>query len=146
MAEIQKTFSIKASEIDKKWYCIDAEGMVLGRLATRISMMLMGKTKPQYTPHLDAGDNVIVINAEKVALTGKKSEDMEYFKHSGYPGGKKFINIKRMMVKKPEFIIEHAVKGMLPKSKLGRKMFKNLKVYAGDKHPHESQQPEKIEL
>ena len=146
MKQLQTTYSMKEAEIDKKWYLVDAEGKVLGRLATEIAMLLRGKKKPTFTPHFDMGDNVVVINAEKVKLTGLKSQDKEYFTHSQYPGGEKFINIKKMMAKKPEYIIEHAVKGMLPKNRLGRKIMKNLKVYAGTEHPHEAQKPEKFEL
>jgi len=144
--KLQKTFSMKDKEIDKKWFIVDAEGKVLGRIATEIASILRGKNKPGFTPHLDMGDNVIVINAEKVSLTGKKLEDKEYFSYTGHPGGIRFTNIKKVLKQKPEFIIEHAVKGMLPKSRLGRKVFKNLKVYAGVEHPHEAQQPVKIEL
>jgi len=146
MSDIQKTYSMKASEIDKKWFLVDAEGKVLGRLATEIAMILRGKNRPDFTPHMDMGGNVVVINAEKVMLTGAKSDDKEYFRHSQYPGGKKFINIKKVMKQKPEFVIEHAVKGMLPKNRLGRKIFKNLKVYAGNEHPHDAQKPEKLEI
>lgn len=144
--KLQKTFSMKDKEIDKKWFIVDAEGKVLGRIATEIASILRGKNKPGFTPHLDMGDNVIVINAEKVNLTGKKLEDKEYFSYTGHPGGIRFTNIKKVLKQKPEFIIEHAVKGMLPKSRLGRKVFKNLKVYAGVEHPHEAQQPVKIDL
>lgn len=142
----QKTYSMKASEIDKKWYVVDAEGKVLGRLATEIASILRGKKKPGFTPHLDMGDNVIVINAEKVLLTGRKSEEKEYFSHSGYPGGEKFTNIRKIMKEKPEFVIETAVKGMLPKNRLGRKIAGNLKVYAGGEHPHQAQKPEVLAL
>lgn len=142
----QKTFSLKAGDIEKKWYVVDAEGKVLGRLATEVASILRGKNKPNYTPHLDMGDNVIVINAEKIVLTGTKADDKEYFSHSQYPGGEKFTNIKKIMEKKPEFVIEHAVKGMLPKGRLGRAVAQNLKVYAGAQHPHAAQKPEKIEL
>ena len=140
----QKTFSIKASEIEKKWRLIDAEGKVLGRLASDIAMILRGKTKPSFTPHMDMGDNVIVINAEKIVLTGNKSEDKDYFKHTEYPGGKRFINIKKIMAEKPEFVIINAVKGMMPKNRLSRRIIKNLKVYAGPEHPHSAQQPENM--
>ncbi len=146
MSEIQKTFSLKASQIEKKWYLIDADGKVLGRLASEIAKILRGKNKPVFTPHLDAGDNIIVINADKVILTGNKSDDKKYFKHTEYPGGKKFISIKKYRKDRPELIIEHAVKGMLPKNKLGRKIFKNLKVYSGATHPHEAQKPEQIKI
>ncbi len=142
----QTTFSIKESEIQKKWYLVDAEGKVLGRLATEVASILRGKNKPTFTPHMDMGDNVIIINAKKVLLTGSKSEDKEYFTHSRYPGGKKFTNIKKIMSEKPEFVIEHAVWGMLPKTKLGRKIIKNLKVYAGPEHPHKAQTPEVLDL
>ena len=146
MSDIQKTYSMKASEIEKKWYLVDAGGKVLGRLAVEIAKVLRGKNKPVFTPHMDTGDNVVVINAEKIVLTGTKDQDKEYFSHSGYPGGVKFTNIKKMMEKKPEFILEHAVKGMLPKNKLGRKIFKNLKVYSGSDHPHSAQKPEILEI
>jgi len=142
----QTTYSMKASEIDKKWYVIDADGKVLGRLATEVAILLRGKHKPSFTPHLDMGDNVIIINAEKVLLTGSKSEDKEYFSHSQYPGGIKFTNIQKIMKQKPEFVVEHAVKGMLPKNRLGRKVFNNLKVYAGSEHPHQAQRPEVREI
>ncbi len=146
MNTVQKTYSMKASEIEKKWLLIDAEGKVLGRLATEIATILRGKHKPSFTPHMDMGDCVVVINAEKVVLTGNKSEDKEYFKHTEYPGGKKFINIKKVMEEKPEFVIEHAVKGMLPKNKLSNQIIKNLKVYTGGEHPHEAQKPEAVEI
>ena len=142
MSNLQKTFSIKAPEIEKKWRLIDAEGKVLGRLASDIAIVLRGKNKPTFTPHLDMGDNVIVINAEKVVLTGKKLEDKDYFRHSKYPGGEKFVNIKKIMAEKPEFIIMHAVKGMMPKNRLSRKILKNLRIYAGPEHPHAAQKPE----
>ncbi|MBN2041734.1 MAG: 50S ribosomal protein L13 [Spirochaetes bacterium] len=143
---MQKTYTMKASEIDKKWFLIDAEGKILGRLAVQIANILRGKNKPAFTSHLDMGDNIIVVNADKVVLTGSKEERKEYFSHSQYPGGIKFTNIKKIKATKPEFIIEHAVKGMLPKNKLGRKLFGNLKVYSGPEHPHEAQLPEKLEV
>jgi len=146
MKDIQTTFSIKASEIEKKWVLIDAEDKILGRLATVAASILRGKNKPSFTPSLDMGDNVIIINAEKVKLTGTKSEDKDYFRHSLHPGGIKFVSIKKFMEKDPAFVIEHAIKGMLPKTRIGSKQFTNLKVYVGDKHPHEAQKPEKIEL
>ncbi len=146
MNTVQKTYSMTASEIDKKWLIVDAEGKVLGRLATEIALLLRGKHKPSFTPHLDMGDYVVVINAEKIVLTGNKAEDKEYFKHTEYPGGKRFINIKKFLAEKPEFVIEHAVKGMLPKNKLNNKIMKNLKVYAGSEHPHEAQKPETVEI
>jgi len=143
---LQKSFSIKEAEIDKKWVLVDADGKVLGRLAAEIATILRGKNKPQFTPSMDMGDNVIVINADKVLLTGKKSLDKDYFSYTGYVGGIKFTNIKKIMAEKPEFVIEHAVKGMLPKSRLGRKQFGNLKVYVGAEHPHAAQKPEKIDF
>ncbi len=146
MKDIQKTYSMKEAEIQKKWYLVDAEGKVLGRLATEIATILRGKNKPEYTPNLDMGDNIIVINAEKIVLSGSKATDKDYFSHSHYPGGVKFTSITKLMKEKPEFVIEHAVKGMLPKTKMGKKVLGNLKVYAGDKHPHEAQKPEIINL
>ncbi len=146
MKGLQKTYSMKASEISKRWYLIDAEGKVLGRLATEVARLLRGKNKPTFTPHLDMGDNVIIINAEKIILTGTKGEDKDYFRHSQYPGGIKFVNIKKIKAERPEFVIEHAVKSMLPKSRLGRKIFGNLKVYTGAEHPHKAQMPEQIDI
>jgi len=146
MVEIQKTYSMKASEIDKKWFLVDAKGKVLGRLASEIALILRGKNKPEFTPSLDMGDNVVVINAEQIKLTGLKGFDKDYFSHSQYPGGEKFTNIQKIMEKKPEFVIEHAVKGMLPKNRLSRQIIKNLKVYAGSAHPHAAQKPEQINL
>lgn len=141
-----KTYIPKEAEIEKKWYLVDAEGKILGRLASKIAQILSGKNKPIYTPHLDVGDFVVVINAQKVKVTGGKEEKKMYYHHSGYPGGIKGIVYEKLLKKKPEMIIREAVKGMLPKSKLGRKMFKKLKVYAGGKHPHQAQRLEKIEL
>ncbi|MFC1670073.1 50S ribosomal protein L13 [Spirochaetota bacterium] len=146
MEAIQKTYSMKASEIDKKWFIIDAEGKILGRLATEIAKILRGKVKPEFTPHMDMGDFVIVINAEKIALTGNKAEKKEYFSHSGYPGGDKFTNIKKVFAKKPELVVQRAVKGMLPKNRLGRKVLKNLKIYSGSEHPHDAQKPEILKI
>lgn len=143
---MQKSYSMKASEISKKWYVVDAEGKVLGRLATQIATILKGKNKPEFTPSMDMGDFVVVINAEKVALTGKKEDQKEYFSHSGYPGGDRFRSVKKYRTEKPEFIIEHAVKGMLPKGPLGKQIANNLKVYAGKDHPHAAQKPEKLDI
>ncbi|MBN2403751.1 MAG: 50S ribosomal protein L13 [Spirochaetes bacterium] len=143
---LQKTYSMKASEIEKKWFLIDAEGKILGRVATKIANILRGKNKPSYTPHLDMGDNIVVINAEKIVLSGTKEEDKKYYSHSHYPGGIKFTNIKKIRAEKPEYILEHAVKGMLPKNKLGKRLFLNVKIYKGEKHPHEAQKPEKLEV
>ncbi|MCD6462282.1 MAG: 50S ribosomal protein L13 [Thermotogae bacterium] len=141
-----KTYFAKPDEVEKKWYVVDVSGKVLGRAATRIAGILMGKTKPQYTPHVDVGDYVIVVNAEKVELTGKKWDQKVYYRHSGYPGGLKAIKARDLLNKHPERLIKLAVKRMLPKNKLGRKMLKKLKVYAGPEHPHAAQKPEKIEL
>lgn len=131
---------------DRKWYLVDAGDYVLGRLATNVASVLRGKNKPNFAPHQDVGDFVVVINADKVQLTGNKKDKKIYFRHSGYPGGSKEIPFRRMMAKKPEFIIEQAVRLMLPKNALGRKMIKKLKVYAGDTHPHDAQQPEPIKF
>lgn len=146
MKGIQKTYSMKESEIDKKWFVVDAENKILGRLATEIATVLRGKNKPEFTPNLDMGDNVIVINADKIALTGLKAEDKSYFRHSQYPGGKKFISIQKVMKETPEFVVTNAVKGMLPKTKLGKQIIQNLKVYSGTDHPHAAQKPEIISL
>ena len=141
-----KSYMAKTNEVERKWYVIDAEDKVLGRLATEIATILSGKNKPIYTPHVDTGDFVIVINAEKIKLTGKKWDQKSHFYHTGYPGGGKEIPYKRMVEKNPERIIELAVKGMLPKSSLGRKMIKKMKVYGGTEHKHEAQMPEIYEF
>ena len=141
-----KTFSAKPAEVERQWWVVDAEGQTLGRLATRIATVLCGKHKPIYTPHIDTGDYVIVINAEKIEVTGKKLDTIVYYRHSGYPGGLKERTLREQLVKFPERPIEEAVKGMLPKSKLGRHMLKKLKVYAGTEHPHTAQQPQLLEL
>jgi large subunit ribosomal protein L13 len=141
-----KTFSAKPAEVERQWWVVDAEGQTLGRLATRIATVLRGKHKPIYTPHIDTGDYVIVINAEKIEVTGKKLDTIIYYRHSGYPGGLKERTLREQLVKFPERPIEEAVKGMLPKSKLGRNMLKKLKVYAGTEHPHTAQQPQLLEL
>ena len=137
-----KSYIAKPAEVERKWYVIDAEGKTLGRLASEVASILRGKKKPIYTPHVDTGDYVIVINAEKVRVTGKKEEQKIYKSHSGYPGGLKETTLRELRAKKPEEIIRHAVKGMMPKGKLGRQMFKKLKVYAGPEHPHTAQNPE----
>lgn len=137
-----KSYIAKPADVDRKWYVIDAEGKTLGKLAVEAAMILRGKKKPIYTPHIDTGDYVIVINAEKVCVTGKKESDKIYKHHSGYPGGLKETPLKDLRAKQPEEIIRHAVKGMMPKGKLGRQMFKKLKVYAGPEHPHAAQHPE----
>lgn len=141
-----KTYTPKADDIQRQWWIVDAQGKTLGRLATEVARVLRGKHKPIYTPHLDTGDHVIVVNAEKVTLTGKKADQKSYFRHSGWMGGEKEIPFRRMIETYPERVIERAVKGMLPKNKLGRQMNKKLRVYAGPDHPHESQQPETLEL
>ena len=141
-----KSFMAKTNEIDRKWYVIDAEGKVLGRLATEIATILSGKNKPIYTPHVDTGDFVIVINADKIKLTGKKLEQKAYRYHTGYPGGLREVPYSRLMEKNPERIISLAVKGMLPKNSLGRSMFKKLKVYKGTEHKHQAQKPEVYEI
>ena len=141
-----RTYSAKAPEIERKWYLVDAEGQVLGRMATGIANILRGKTKPTFTPHVDTGDFVIVVNAEKVKLTGKKAEKKTYARYTGYPSGYIVTPFKEVMKRHPERVIETAVRGMLPKTKLGRAVYKKLKVYAGPDHPHAAQQPEKLEL
>lgn len=141
-----KTFTVKMSDIKRKWYVIDASDLILGRLVSQVASILRGKNKPIFTPHLDTGDHVIIINADKIALTGEKWQDKKYYRHSGYIGGLRVTNAKKMQQKNPRFIIEHAVKGMLPKNPLGRMMFRKLKVYAGDNHPHQAQQPQLLEL
>jgi large subunit ribosomal protein L13 len=134
-----KTYSTKASEIERQWHVIDASGKILGKLATEAAKLLMGKHKPTFSRHLDTGDFVVIINAEKVRFTGKKAEQKLYHSHSGYPGGLKTINLERLMQTHPTRVIEHAVKGMLPHNRLGAKMLKKLKVYAGEEHPHLAQ-------
>lgn len=137
-----KSYIAKPQEVEHKWYVIDAEGKTLGKLASEAASILRGKKKPIYTPHVDCGDYVIVVNAEKVHVTGKKETDKIYKSYSGYPGGLKEITLGEMREKKPDEIIRHAIKGMMPKGKLGRQMYKKLKVYAGSEHPHAAQNPE----
>lgn len=139
------TISAKETDIKEKWVIIDANGAILGRLASNVASRLRGKNNPLFTPHVDTGESVIVINAEKVSLTGNKLGQKRYYRHSGYTGGLKEITAKRLLETKPEDIIRFAVKGMLPKNKLGTKLYKKLKVYAGEKHPHEAQKPEAIQ-
>ena len=141
-----KTYLPKISEIQKTWYVVDAEGKTLGRMASQIAAILRGKHKPTFTPHMDVGDHVIVINAEKVELTGRKADQKKYYRHSGYPGGIKETAFSVMLKKKPRAVVTIAVKGMLPHNRLGRSILKHLKVYAGPDHPHESQQPEQLEI
>jgi large subunit ribosomal protein L13 len=141
-----KTYQAKKEELDYRWYLVDAEGKVLGRLATKLADLLRGKNKPTFTPHLDTGDFVIIVNAEKVSLTGKKMKDKIYYRHTGYPGGIKEMSAEKLLAKKPTEMIRMAVKGMLPKNSLGRQMLRKLKIYAGAKHPHEAQKPVSIEI
>ena len=141
-----KTYSAKTNEVQQDWLLVDAEGLTLGRLATQIAHRLRGKHKPVFTPHVDTGDFIVVINAEKVKLTGKKIEDKKYYRHTGYPGGIRETTAEKMLATKPTEILTIAVRGMLPKNRLGRKMLTKLKVYTGNAHPHEAQQPQPLEL
>lgn len=141
-----RTYMAKPGEVDRKWWVVDAEGKTLGRLASEVAAIIRGKHKPTYTPHVDGGDFVIVINASKVKLTGKKLENKKYYRHSGHPGGLKVTTAKEMLAKKPERMVELAVHGMLPKNRLGERMKLKLKVYAGSEHPHQAQQPQVWEL
>tara|TARA_B000000475_G_C15846868_1_gene386351 strand:- start:285 stop:722 length:438 start_codon:yes stop_codon:yes gene_type:complete len=141
-----KTFTLKAKDIKKNWYLIDAENQVLGRISSKIAQLIRGKGKPEFTPHLDMGDFVIVINADKVKVSGNKEKNKKYWHHTGFPGGQRETNLSDMRKEFPDRIITNAVKGMLPHNRLGRKMLKNLKVYADANHPHEAQQPIKIDL
>ncbi|MFC0117768.1 50S ribosomal protein L13 [Pseudoalteromonas xiamenensis] len=141
-----KTFVAKPETVKRDWYVVDAEGKTLGRIATEIARRLRGKHKAEYTPHVDTGDYIIVINAEKVTVTGNKFEDKMYYAHSGYPGGLKSVNFAKLQAAKPEMIIEKAVKGMLPRGPLGREMFRKLKVYAGSTHNHAAQQPQVLDI
>lgn len=141
-----KTISANAATVQKEWIVVNAEGAVLGRLTSQIAKILRGKHKPSFTPHVDCGDNVIVINAEKVRLTGKKMTDKVYTRHTGHPGGQRFATPRELLNKHPQRIIEHAVKGMLPKNRLGRSIYTNLHVYVGGEHPHAAQQPKEIKF
>ncbi len=141
-----KTKSMRKEDVQRDWYIVDAQGMTLGRMCTKIATVLRGKHKASFTPHVDCGDNIIVINADKVRLTGNKMDDKVYFSHSGYPGGQKSITAKELLAKKPYALIEKSVKGMLPKNKLGRAMFKKLFVYAGAEHPHAAQKPQTLKF
>ena len=143
---MKTTFMANASNVERKWYVVDAEGQTVGRLAAEVAKVLRGKNKPTFTPHVDTGDYVIVINAEKVKFTGKKLTDKTYFRHSGYQGGTTFTSAGLMLEKFPERVLEHAIKGMLPHNRLGAKMYRKLSVYAGSEHPHAAQKPEKLEL
>jgi large subunit ribosomal protein L13 len=146
MGVYMKTFVAKKEDLDRKWVLVDADGAVLGRMAAKIAPILMGKTKPTYTPHVDTGDFVVVVNAEKIRVTGKKAEQKEYNYYTYHPGGHKYVSLADMMARHPERVIELAVRRMLPKNRLGRKMLKKLKVYRGPEHEHQAQKPEKIEL
>ena len=141
-----KTFMANAQTVERKWYVVDADGMTLGRLASQVAAILRGKNKPAYTPHCDTGDHVIVINAAKVVLTGKKLDQKVYYHHSGYAGGLKETKYRKLMAEKPEFAVKHAIIGMMPKGPLGRQMARKLRVYAGAEHEHEAQKPEVLEL
>ena len=141
-----KTFSIKQSEIEKNWILTDAEGKILGRFASKIAQLLKGKHKPTYTPHMDMGDCIVIINAEKIKLTGSKEKDKTYFSHSGYPGATSFVDVQQVRSTHPKRILESAIKGMLPKNRLGRKMMTHLRIYAGSDHPHAAQNPTILDI
>ncbi|RPI45487.1 MAG: 50S ribosomal protein L13 [Bacteroidetes bacterium] len=141
-----KTISANKATVRKEWYVVDASGEVLGRLASRVAMVLRGKHKTDFTPNVDTGDHVIVINADKVKLSGDKMETKVYVRHSGYPGGQRSESIRHLMNKKPEMVVEKAIRGMLPKNRLGSVIFRNLHVFAGENHPHEAQQPKKLDI
>ncbi len=139
-----KTFMAKKEDQQKTWYLLDAEGQTLGRLASKAAVMLRGKNKPEFTPHVDTGDHIIIVNAEKVRLTGKKLQQKQYYRHTGYPGGLKTTPAHKMLKEKPQEVLRKAIRGMLPKNKLGAQIFKKLKVYAGPEHPHQAQIPQKM--
>ena len=141
-----KTFSAKPETVKRDWYVVDATGLTLGRLATEVASRLRGKHKPEYTPHVDTGDYIVIVNAEKIQVTGNKAQDKMYYSHTGFPGGLKSINFETLNQRAPERIIEIAVKGMLPKNPLGRAMYRKMKVYAGANHPHAAQQPQELKI
>lgn len=143
---MRKTYSAKAEEVERTWYVVDAEGKTLGRLATEVARILRGKHKPIYTPHVDTGDFVIIVNADKIRVTGKRLDQKMYYRHSGYMGGLKETSLRTMLNKHPERVLQLAVKGMMPKNPLGRKMYRKLKVYAAPDHPHAAQNPQPLEL
>ena len=143
---MMKTIFLKEKDICQKWFVIDAAGKTLGRVAVKVVTLLRGKHKPYYTPHMEVGDKVIVINADKITVTGRKLSDKKYYKHSGYLGSLKVETLNKVLKRKPQFPLEHAIKGMLPKGPLGRKLFNNVKVYKGETHPHEAQKPEILEI
>ncbi|HDK36541.1 MAG TPA: 50S ribosomal protein L13 [Bacteroidetes bacterium] len=136
----------KKGQVEQKWYVIDADGLILGRLASRVASIVRGKNKPIFTPHVDTGDNIVILNAEKVRLTGRKLDGKKYYHHSGYPGGIKEIPARKLLQEKPEEVLRHAIWGMLPHTKLGRKLLKKVKIYAGNAHPHTAQKPEILEF
>ncbi len=140
------TKSVRKEDVQRDWWVIDATGLTVGRLATQVASLLRGKHKPWFTPHIDTGDFVVITNAEKVVLQGKRAEMKEYFKHTGYPGGVKIKSFKELLITHPELVMEHAIKGMLPKNRLGRQIFRKLKVYTGSEHPHVAQQPKVFEV
>lgn len=140
----QKTYYPKPGDIERSWYLVDADGENLGRLASRLARVLLGKDKPEFTPGVDVGDYVVVVNAEKVEVTGKKLATKRYYRHSGYPGGLKSLTMEQQLEQRPEYVLESAVRGMLPKSRYGRRVMKKLKVYAGSDHPHDAQQPQEL--
>lgn len=144
MKQEKLTKFIRTEDADKKWYLVDAKDQILGRLASQVASIIRGKNKAIFTPNMDTGDFVVVVNADKIKVTGKRETLKQYIRHTGYPGGQKITNIQDMLIKKPEFIVENAVKGMLPKNRLGKKLIKKLKVYAGEDHPHTAQKPESI--
>jgi large subunit ribosomal protein L13 len=143
---MMKSYMARPLEVERRWYVVDAEGQTLGRLATEIARILRGKNKPQYTPHVDTGDFVVVVNAEKVVVTGKKAEQKVYRRHSGYPGGLKETSYEQMMERRPTEILRRAVKGMMPKNRLARQQLRKLKIYAGPEHPHAAQNPQRLEV
>ncbi|MFS8641186.1 MAG: 50S ribosomal protein L13 [Symbiobacteriaceae bacterium] len=143
---VNRTYMAKPQDVERKWYVVDAEGKTLGRLASKVAAILRGKHKPTFTPHVDCGDYVIIVNAEKIQVTGKKRTDKVYYRHSGYPGGLKATTFEQMIARRPERVLELAIKGMLPHNRLGRRMYRKLKVYAGPEHPHAAQKPEPLEL
>jgi large subunit ribosomal protein L13 len=144
--EVKTTVSAREQDIQRDWYVVDAQGQTLGRLATRVASVLRGKHKPIYTPHVDCGDYVVIVNAEKIHTTGRRLTQKKYYRHSGYPGGLKEVTLRDQLQKFPNRVLEQAVRGMLPKNRLGRQMFKKLKVYAGPDHPHQAQQPKVLDL
>ena len=141
-----KTFSAKAETVERDWFVVDADGKTLGRLATEVASRLRGKHKPEFTPHVDTGDYIVIVNAEKITVTGNKAKSKIYYSHTGYPGGIKDITFEKLIEKAPERVLEKAVKGMLPRGPLGREMFRKLKVYVGADHPHSAQQPQTLDL